>query len=264
VSAPRLTVEGLAKTFPGGPRQAPVHALDRIDLDVAPGELVALVGPSGCGKSTLLGVLAGLLAPSRGRVLIDGREPDELLGRAAHMPQKDLLMPWRTVLGNVALPLELRGMEPREARERARAELPRFGLAGCARRWPFQLSGGMRQRAALLRTFLSGRDLLLLDEPFGALDALTRQAMQEWLLSIWQEDRKTIVLVTHDVEEAIYLADRVHVMSARPARIERTLEIDLPRPRTLDMTASARFGELKGELLEPLREAVGRQMGEVA
>ena len=249
----RLRAEGLTRTFPGRSGGDPVRALDGVDLEVAPGEFVSIVGPSGCGKSTLFNLLAGLDPPSAGRILLDGR-PAELLGAVGYMPQADLLMPWRTVLDNAALGLQLDGVSRREARERARAELPRFGLAGFGDAWPSQVSGGMRQRAALLRTFLAGHDVMLLDEPFGALDALTREELQEWLLRIWQEDRKTILFVTHDVEEALFLSDRVHVMSGRPGRIELSVDVGLERPREREPTTTdPRFAELKAELMEPLR-----------
>lgn len=258
----KLRVEGVAKRFDAD--DGPVEALAGVDLDVAPGEFVSLIGPSGCGKSTLLDIVAGLVAPTRGRVLLDGAAPPSLLGRVGYMPQKDLLMPWRTVLDNAALGLEMAGVPRRQARARARAELDRFGLRGFERRWPRELSGGMRQRVALARTFLAGRELTLLDEPFAALDALTRHAMQEWLLEIWQADRKTIVFVTHDVEEAVYLSDRVFVMSGRPGRIERTVTVDLPRPRGLDVHGTPAFVALVRRLLGPLHEASRRQLREVA
>lgn len=255
-----LRAEGIAKTFHGGGGE-PVAALASVDLAIAAGEFASIVGPSGCGKSTLLGVLAGLIPASAGRVLIDGSEPQRLLGNVGYMPQRDLLMPWRTVLDNVALGVEIGRAGRREARALAAAELGRFGLAGFEHRRPASLSGGMRQRAALLRTFLAGRDVMLLDEPFGALDALTRQAMQAWLLEVWREDRKTVLFVTHDVDEAIFLSDRVHVMSARPGRIALSVEIALPRPRSHELTTSAEFIAHKEQLLEPLRAATLAQAG---
>jgi ABC-type nitrate/sulfonate/bicarbonate transport system ATPase subunit len=262
--ASKLRVESLAKTFPGQGPDADLIALQGVDLEIGAGEFVSIVGPSGCGKSTLLGLLAGLSRPSAGRILLDG-EPSELpLGRVGYMPQRDLLMPWRTVLDNVILGLELAGVPRRAARARAARELHRFGLAGFEGRWPSSLSEGMRQRAALLRTFLGGREVMLLDEPFGALDALTRQAMQEWLLEIWRTDRKTIVFVTHDVEEAIFLSDRVYVMSARPGRIEMCVDIEIPRPRALQVTLTPEFVKLKQRLLVPLHDASRRQLKEVA
>ena len=251
----RLAAEHLYKTFDG------VAVLEEVELEVGSGEFVSIVGPSGCGKSTLLSILAGLVPPTRGRVLVDGRQPDRLLGSVGYMPQRDLLMPWRTVLRNATLPLEITGVSAREAREAALRELPRFGLAGFEDRRPASLSGGMRQRAALLRTFLAGRELVLLDEPFGALDALTRQSMQAWLLRIWQTDRKTILLVTHDVEEAVYLSDRVYVMSGRPGRMLDLVGIEIPRPRGLEVALSPEFLAIRRRLLEPLRLAgVGEEL----
>jgi len=180
------------------------------------------------------------------------------------MLQRDLLMPWRTVLDNTCVGLELNGVGRREARERARAEFSRFGLSGFEKQWPAKLSGGMRQRAALLRTFLAGREVMLLDEPFGALDALTRRQMQAWLLDLWQADSKTIVFVTHDVEEAVYLSDRVYVMSGRPGKVELCLDIDLPRPRRQEITMSEGFLALKAKLMDPLEEALRAVQPEVA
>jgi ABC-type nitrate/sulfonate/bicarbonate transport system ATPase subunit len=246
----KLSAAGLAKRFPGG-----VEAIADVSIELADGEFVSIVGPSGCGKSTLLAMLAGLLAPSAGEIALDGvAPPGGLLGRLGYMPQRDLLMAWRTTLANATVGLELSGVSRPAARERALAELGRFGLAGFEDRRPSELSGGMRQRAALLRTFLAGRDVLLLDEPFGALDALTREAMREWLLGVWEADRKTILLVTHDVEEAVFLSDRVYVMSGRPGRVATEVAVGLPRPRTLELTATAEFAQLKARLLAPLRE----------
>jgi len=260
----RLQTEGLTKTFPArAGADDRVSALEGVEMTIDPGEFVSIVGPSGCGKSTLFNLLAGLDRPSGGRILLDGRPADSLLGDIGYMPQADLLMPWRTVLDNTALGLQLNGVGRREARERAREEFDRFGLAGFEGVWPSQISGGMRQRAALLRTFLAGREVMLLDEPFGALDALTRQEMQQWLLKIWQEDRKTILFVTHDVEEALFLSDRVYVMSGRPGRIELCVEVELERPRDLERTMTDPiFAELKLKLIEPLRRASAAAHGE--
>ncbi|MGH2851982.1 MAG: ABC transporter ATP-binding protein [Solirubrobacteraceae bacterium] len=254
----RLAAERLAKRYAGG-----VEALAEVTVELGEGEFVALVGPSGCGKSTLLGVIAGLLEPTGGAVLMDGAPvgSGELLGRIGLMPQRDLLMEWRTTLDNVTLGLELAGVARGEARERARGELGRFGLAGFEGRRPSELSGGMRQRAALMRTFLAGRDVLLLDEPFASLDAITREVMREWLLGVWAADRKTILHVTHDVEEAVFLADRVYVMSERPGRIERVVSVGLARPRALEVVASAEFAALREALLAPLRERARAGLG---
>ena len=253
----KLSASGLAKGFPGG-----VEAVADVSIELGEGEFVSIVGPSGCGKSTLLAMLAGLLEPTAGGISVDGREPSGgLLGRIGYMPQRDLLMEWRTTLDNATVGLELAGVGRAAARERARAEVGRFGLAGFEDRRPSALSGGMRQRAALLRTFLAGREVLLLDEPFGALDALTREAMREWLLGVWEADRKTILLVTHDVEEAVFLSDRVYVMSGRPGRMRTEVTVALPRPRALELTATPEFAALKESLLTPLREHARASLG---
>ncbi len=251
----KLRIEGLAKTYRGAGGGENVTALKDVGIEIGAGEFVSIVGPSGCGKSTLFNIIAGLIRPSSGKVLLDGRQPDELLGSVGYMPQRDCLMPWRTVLDNTTLGLELNGVRKKEAHKKALAEFERFGLAGFEKHWPAKLSGGMKQRAALLRTFLAGRDVMLLDEPFGALDALTRANMQQWLLDVWQEDRKTILFVTHDVEEAIFLSDRVYVMSGRPGRISLCVEVQLDRPRKPEITMSPEFLLLKQKLLKPLEEA---------
>ena len=228
-----------------------VHILDGVDFEVAPGSFVALIGPSGAGKSTLLQVLAGLEAPNAGLVEKDGA-PLIRPGLVAYMPQSDLLLPWRSVVGNVSLGLEATGTPRRAARERALTALKRFGLEEFAQLSPAALSGGMRSRVALLRTALLGRDVLLLDEPFGALDALTRRHLQEWLIGVRDELAATTVLVTHDVDEAILLADRVVVLTKRPARVALDLPVNLRRPRTMELETSGEFARLKARLLEAL------------
>ena len=221
-----------------------VEALAGVDLAVGEGEIVAIVGPSGCGKSTLLEIVAGLQQPDAGTVEAPA---------ASYMPQKDLLLPWRDALGNAALALEAGGTRRAEARRRAAPLFERFGLAGFERTPPYELSGGMRQRVAFLRTLLPGRPLLLLDEPFASLDSLTRAEMQEWLADALEAEPRTTLLVTHDVEEALYLADRVAVMSRRPGRVTAELEVALPRPRPRRETVTdPAFVELKERALEAL------------
>lgn len=209
-------------------RYGETEAIAGLSFEVEPGQVLAVVGPSGCGKSTLLGILAGLDQPSSGRVSVasEGRKADHADGRLAAcalMPQRDLLLPWYDALDNAALSLLNRGVDHAEARAEAAASFERFGLAGFERKLPHQLSGGMRQRVAFLRTLLAGKPVLLLDEPFAALDAITRADMQEWLSRALDAENRTAVLVTHDVEEALYLADRVIVLSPRPAQIAGTL-----------------------------------------
>jgi ABC-type nitrate/sulfonate/bicarbonate transport system ATPase subunit len=225
MAEPLLGVASVAKTF-GGRR--PVEALRGVSLHVQAGDFVSIVGPSGCGKSTLFNLIAGILAPSAGEIVLQRRtDPDERRLRCGYMFQKDLLFPWRNLLDNAALGLEVAGVCSRaEARERARALLPRFGLAGFEAHPPWELSGGMRQRVALLRTLLLGRPLLLLDEPFASLDALTRRELQAWLRATWRSGSEAALLVTHDVREAVYLSDRVYVMSQRPGEIVAEVEIE--------------------------------------
>ena len=246
-----LQLVNVWKRFDGAP------ALRNVDLSIAPGEFVTLIGPSGCGKSTLFNIIAGLAAPDEdGSILLSGKVQQNfgLLGKVAFMPQRDLLFPWRSVIDNATLPLEVEGAPRKLARQKAQALFPEFGLEGFERHYPHQLSGGMRQRVALMRTFLFERDLLLLDEPFGALDALTRSMMQRWLLDVWARHRRTVLFITHDIDEAIFLGDRVVVMTARPGTIKREERIDLPRPRAASLATSPEFVEIKRRLLAVIEE----------
>lgn len=231
-------------------------AVANLNLSVAPGEFVTLIGPSGCGKSTLFNMSAGLLAPDSGLIYLYGEPQQEgqLMGQVSFMPQRDLLFPWRTAIDNAILALEVEGIPRREARKQARTMIPEFGLKGFENYYPHQLSGGMRQRVALMRSFLFERDVMLLDEPFGALDALTRTKMQQWLLNIWAMHRRTVLFITHDIDEAIYLGDRVLVMTARPGTIKCERNIELPRPRHPSVVTSAEFTRIKRFLLEVIEE----------
>ncbi|MBN2303261.1 MAG: ABC transporter ATP-binding protein [Anaerolineae bacterium] len=251
--SPCLEVRRVSKTFRDGGHT--VAALEDVSLTAYPGEFITIIGPSGSGKSTLFNLITGLAEPDSGEILVECGITRRRAGRVGYMPQRDLLLPWRTVLDNVILGPEIDGHSKREARRHAREMLPLFGLDGFADVFPDTLSGGMRQRAALLRTFLTGRDVLLLDEPFGALDALTRRELQRWLLGVWQRFQKTILFITHDVEEAVFLADRVLVFSARPGRIVRDLPIDLPRPRDTITRLSDDRRRLEVALLEALEAA---------
>ncbi|KMO18083.1 ABC transporter ATP-binding protein [Methylobacterium indicum] len=246
-----IELRGIDKTF------GTVKALSGLSARVGRGEFVTVVGPSGCGKSTLFNIVAGLEEPDPGGALrFEGRSchAADLLGRVSFMPQRDLLLPWRNVIDNAILALEIEGRPRKEARAEAMRMLPEFGLAGFEAQYPHQLSGGMRQRVALMRTFLFERDLMLLDEPFGALDALTRALMQRWLLDVWQRHRRTILFITHDVDEAIFLGDRVLVMTARPGALKLEQRIDLPRPRRPDLVTAPEFIRLKRTLLEAIEE----------
>ena|SRR5215211_323244 len=250
-----VAVSGVARTFrPARRRRDPVVALEEVSLEVRGGEVVAVVGPSGCGKSTLLELIAGLQQPDAGEIAVGGTaEPRERLATCAYMPQRDGLLPWRDALGNAALALECQGFGRTRARAAAAPLFERFGLGGFEPAAPAELSGGMRQRVAFVRTLLAGRPVLLLDEPFGALDSLTRGQMQEWLAGALASEPRTVVLVTHDVDEALLLADRVAIMSPRPGQVVRELSVDLPRPRPRRQTITTpQFAALKEQALEAL------------
>ena len=233
-----------------------LRTLARIDLEVPPHEVVGLVGPSGCGKSTLLELVCGLREPSGGKIEVGGgTAAADRLDRCAFMPQRDLLLPWYSAIDNAALALRNQGLGRRAARAAAADLFGRFGLGGFERARPAQLSGGMRQRVAFLRTLIAGKPVLALDEPFAALDAITRAEMQEWLASALRTDPRTVVLVTHDVEEALYLCDRVAVLSSRPARI--VAELGAPGRRAEDRDAAVTdpaFVVAREEALRALRE----------
>lgn len=232
--------------------QGDVQVLKGFNLQVRAGEFLSLVGPSGCGKSTAFRLVAGLLRPTGGTVSVSGQPVTGPRGHVALMPQRDLLLPWRTVLDNALLFLEVQGIPRKEAEDRARAMLQLFGLNGFEKAYPSQLSGGMRQRVAFMRTALSGKQVLLLDEPFGALDALTRMEMHEWLLGVWEQLGTTILFITHDVEEAVLLSDRVVVMGRRGSFYSEERVIDLPRPRERKLVSDPRFVEHKARLLDLL------------
>jgi ABC-type nitrate/sulfonate/bicarbonate transport system ATPase subunit len=239
---------GMAFATPSGM----FRAVAPLDLAIETGRFVSLVGPSGCGKSTLFNIIAGLQHPTEGRVLIDGEDATGTIGRVGYMLQKDLLLPWRSVLDNVILGMEIQGVPLQQARERALPLLQRYGLAGFEHLYPNSLSGGMRQRAALLRTLLFDTDVILLDEPFGALDAQTKVQMQEWLMTLWSDFKKTVVFITHDVEEAIYLSDEIHVMGTRPGRLLETIAISLERPRHRNVSLTPEFVAIKEHCLNLL------------
>lgn len=251
-----IRARGVSKSFDNGS----LRALDMVDLGAASGEFVGLVGPSGCGKSTLFNIMAGLVRPDTGAVFLGDREVTGKTGHAGYMLQRDLLLPWRTVLDNVLLGLDVAGVSRRESEPRARELLARFGLARFERSYPAQLSGGMRQRCAVIRTILHDAPVFLLDEPFSALDAQTRLLMQEWLLEVWETLHKTVIYVTHDIDEALFLSDRVYAMSARPGRIIDQVDVDLPRPRPHEVRTSEAFLAHKVRLAETIRAEAERAL----
>jgi len=247
---PTVEIEGLTVRFASG-RGTSFEAVRDVSLVVRGSEFVSILGRSGCGKSTLFNAVAGLLEPAAGTVRYRGRVINGTPGHAGYMMQRDHLFPWRTVLDNVVLGLDVLGEDKRASRERAAELFPLFGLSGFERHYPSALSGGMRQRAALMRTMLLDRDLLLLDEPFGALDAITRAEMQSWLLGIWEKFRRTIVFITHDVEEAVFLSDRVVVMGGPPGTVLASFEVPVPRPREYaEAVTSSEFVRIKHVILD--------------
>ncbi|WP_239615726.1 ABC transporter ATP-binding protein [Cohnella mopanensis] len=243
-----LSVRGLTYSFPGEPT-----LFEALDFDIKQGEFVSVLAASGMGKTTLFRLVAGLLFPQSGTIAVgesqDSAAAASKLGKVGYMPQRDALMPWRTVLDNAALGLEIGGTTRREARRRVLELLPEMGLAGTEYKYPDELSGGMRQRVSFLRSLLGGGELLLLDEPFSALDAMTRVSMQEWLLQVWEQHRKTILFITHDADEALLLSDRVLVAAKSPVSILKEIEVTLPRPRTYETVMNENFIGLKRELL---------------
>jgi NitT/TauT family transport system ATP-binding protein len=257
-TVPAVRLAGVARRFPtadGGM----ISALETFDLDIAPGEFCAIVGPTGCGKSTTLGLVAGLARPQAGSVQLFGRPVGGVDRRVGFVFQQDALFPWRTVLGNVLAGPGFRGETGERATARARDWLGRVGLAAFETAYPHQLSGGMRKRVALAQTFINGPEVLLMDEPFSALDVQTRELMQEELLGLWSGNRAAVLFVTHDLDEAILLADRVAVLTARPARVKSLHTIDIPRPRPVaELRYDSRFIAIARRLAEDLREEVMR------
>lgn len=239
----KLVIEGVSKSFDGR------AVLKDVSLSVRPGELVCLLGVSGGGKTTLFNIIAGLLMPDQGRVLIDGEDVTGKPGQVSYMMQKDLLLPFRTIEDNVALPLLLKGVKKQEARRRAGELFEAFGLAGTEKQYPAQLSGGMRQRAAFLRTWMFSQNVALLDEPFSALDPLTRRSVHRWYLEVMDRIHLTTCFITHDVDEAVLLSDRVCLLTGQPGSITHELVIQQPRPRPADFNLSVEFLEYKRKIL---------------
>ncbi|MBX9760557.1 MAG: ABC transporter ATP-binding protein [Beijerinckiaceae bacterium] len=254
-----ISIQGIEKWF--GSRDQIVHALAPTDLNVAEGELVVLLGPSGCGKTTLLRMIGGLLEPTSGELKVEGRtlwkggsRQGDALSELGVVFQEANLFPWLTVEDNIALPLELKGVGRAERIARAHELTKLVGISGFEKRWPKELSGGMRQRAAIARALSYDPKILLMDEPFGALDAMTRDSMNLELQRIWMQTRKTIVLVTHSIAEAVFLADRVILLSPRPGRIDTTVDVTMARPRTLDVQTTPEFQDIARMLRHRLNE----------
>lgn len=242
----KLEVKNVSKSFDGK------RVLQNVSLELRQGELVSLLGVSGGGKTTLFNVISGLLKPDEGTVFLDGEDITGRPGRISYMLQKDLMLPYRTIEDNVALPLLLKGVKKKEARLQVSSMFPQFGLEGTEKKFPAQLSGGMRQRAALLRTYMFSRELALLDEPFSALDTLTKSAMHKWYLDVMEEIQLSTLFITHDIDEAVLLSDRIYLLSGTPGRIGGEIVIKEPKPRHRDFNLTAEFLEYKREILSLL------------
>jgi NitT/TauT family transport system ATP-binding protein len=255
-AAGRIEITDLGIVFGRDSRQ--VEAVRRFTLMTTPGEFVALLGPSGCGKTTVLNAVAGFVPPTVGHVAIDGQRVVEPGADRGMVFQQHSLFPWKTVLANVEFGLKMRGIGSIERTSQARRYLNLVGLAGFERAYPGELSGGMQQRVGIARVLVNRPRVMLMDEPFGALDAQTRLAMQELLLGVWREVRTTVLFVTHDIDEAIFLADRVAVMTARPGRVRDLIPVKLPRPRPAEVLATPEFMTLKARVLAQVREESGR------
>lgn len=253
---PLLALQGVSKRFRGPDGRART-ALHDVDLTVEPGRFCALIGPTGCGKSTILSMIAGLARPSEGSILMDGQPAAGTDPRTGFMFQQDAVFPWKTVLANVTAGPRFRGVPKREAADQARDWLRRVGLSGFETYFPYQLSGGMRKRVALAQTLINGPSILLMDEPFSGLDAQTRQIMSDELLSLWEQIGASVLMVTHDLEEAIALADTVVVLTAGPATVKKQFTVDLPRPRSVrEVRFQPRFVELHEQIWSCLSEEV--------
>lgn len=251
-----IEIKGVSKIFRRDGQE--FTAMRETNVTIESGKFICIIGPSGCGKSTLFNIIAGLIKPTTGDILVNGESIIGKKGKVGYMLQKDMLLPWRTILDNVIIGMEIEGVSKKEAKEKALAMMGKYGLNGFDKNYPYELSGGMRQRAALLRTMLYDRDIMLLDEPFGALDAQTRLKMQTWLLEVWRENRKTVLFVTHDIDEAIYLADEIYVFSPGPGYIKEVIDVNISRPRQTEDMSSENYQALKQHLLAQLAVASAR------
>ena len=239
----KLNVRNVTQSFDGKP------VLEDVSITLREGELVSLLGVSGSGKTTLFNIISGLLRPDEGQVFLDGEDITGKPGKVSYMLQKDLLLPFRTIVDNAALPLILQGQSKKQARQTASSLFAQFGLEGTQKQYPFQLSGGMRQRAALLRTYLFSKNVALLDEPFSALDTLTKSAMHRWYLDIMEKIRLSTLFITHDIDEAILLSDRIYILTGNPGKVTEEIVVDAPRPRTAEFCLTEEFLQYKRKVL---------------
>jgi len=242
----KIEVKNITKNFEN------MLILKDISINLYENEFVTILGPSGSGKSTLFNIISGLLPPDEGKVFVEDSDYTNKSGRVSYMYQKDLLMPWKKIIDNVSIPLVIKGKNKKEAREIVKEYFEIFGLNGFEYKYPHQLSGGMRQRAALLRTYMFSKDIILLDEPFGGLDAITKYKMQDWLLEILRELNASVLFITHDIEEAIFLSDRIYILSDRPSYIKEEIKIDIERPRKREITTTTEFNNIKRHILNIL------------
>jgi len=242
----KLKVSNIKKTF------GSMDIINDVSFYANENEFISLLGPSGSGKSTIFNIISGLLLQDSGQIIIDGQECHGNIEKVSYMHQKDLLLPWKNIIDNTTLSLIIKGKSKKEARAQVLSHFKTFGLSGFEYKYPLQLSGGMKQRAALLRTYMSSSDIMLLDEPFGALDAITRAKMQYWLIDVIKELKATIIFITHDIEEAVFLSDRIYVLSDKPATIKKEIIVDLPKDRTKDIVTTEKFNEIKRSILQTL------------
>jgi len=242
----KLFIKNIYKSF------GDILVVDNVSLELKENEFVSLLGPSGSGKSTIFNIIAGLVTPDEGQVFIEGHDFTGKSGRVSYMYQKDLLLPWKKIIDNVALPLVVKGEGKKKARDMVVKYFNIFGLDGFEYKYPFQLSGGMRQRAALMRTYMFSKDIILLDEPFGGLDAITKRKMQYWLLDVLRNLNASIFFITHDIDEAIFLSDRIYILSERPAKVKAELKVDLPKLRNNEVVTTSKFNNIKKNIMNML------------
>jgi len=247
-NAIKLEAKNIKKSFDK------LSVIEDVSLYLKNREFISVLGLSGSGKSTIFNIISGLMIPDEGEIIIDGENFTGKTGRVSYMYQKDLLLPWKNIIDNVALPFVIKGDGKKNSRKKVEAFFEIFGLSGFEKKYPSQLSGGMRQRAAFLRTYMFSRDIMLLDEPFGGLDAITKSKVHYWLMNVLEKLDTSVLFITHDIEEAVFLSDRIYILSDKPARVIEELLIDLPRPRSKEITTTARFNEIKRQILNIMDE----------